>query len=284
MSGHKSTRRYELTTGEEWSVLGFYHELDAEHNRWRLIGSRTGLLTLARMIHKYASGPPTSGERPPLEIGPFQDLKIREWETPGIDDESIYGPLQDLRRLAELIETRLAGTSPHSQVTIGPDYVPTAEYALRFEVMEDTFNAAAAVPAPVEHSDAPEAPESFSLPPVPFKFHEPDGFLTESDGMVRFEDRSIVLQYQTRDAFIGAIKSDVQEVELLCDEIASIRFKRGMFGAKMAVHVHDMKTVGKLPGSKLGRFSLKFKRADRDDAEHLATFLQRQLDGEWEEG
>ncbi len=160
-----------------------------------------------------------SPDAPPQRLGPYGDLQIRLWERPGIDDESVYGAPDDLRRLAQLVESRLADTGPGEEVVIGREYAGDAECSLVFEIMDDDFDPAAAV-ASVSVEDPAPAPAAAS-PRVAFKFHSPDG--RECDGLVRLEGADLVIQYERkdlaakvakiRDAFFGTIRLNFRRAD-----------------------------------------------------------------------
>ncbi len=271
-------------TGEEWRNLGFYHELDPDRRVWRLCGSRSGLVGFARLVARYVETSVTSPDAQPLPLGPYGDLQIRLWERPGIDDESVYGSSDDLLRLAQLVESRLADARPGGEVVIGPEYAGDAECSLVFEIMDDDFDPAIAV-TPVSVEDLAPAPAAVS-PPVAFKFHSPDG--TECEGVVRLEGADLVIQYEKkdwaatvakiRDAFFGAWRSGVKDMIIPLSEVTLARFKRGVFGANLTLQVNDIKLIEGVPPTKLGTIRLNFRRADRDDAANLATAIDELLE------
>jgi hypothetical protein len=271
-------------TGEEWRNLGFYHELDPDRRVWRLCGSRSGLVGFARLVARYVETSVTSPDAQPLPLGPYGDLQIRLWERPGIDDESVYGSSDDLLRLAQLVESRLADKRPGEEVVIGPEYAGDAECSLVFEIMDDDFDPAVAV-TPVSVEDLAPAPAAVS-PPVAFKFHSPEG--TECEGVVRLEGADLVIQYEKkdwaatvakiRDAFVGSWRSGVKDMTIPLSEITLARFKRGVFGANLTLQVKDIKLIEGVPPTKLGTIRLNFRRADRDDAANLAAAIDELLE------
>lgn len=260
-------------TGPAWRRLGFYHEFDPNERVWRLCGSRAGLLGLARLLarHADAAGPE---EHRPLPLGPYGDLQVRFWDRPGIDDDSIYGPPGDLRRLARLIEAGLAGTAPGGDLEIGTEYAHDAECALVFEIMDDDFDPAEAVVL----DDAVPAPVA-SAPQLGFKFHD-----TESEGVVRVEGGDLVIQYERKDfaaivtritdAFVGGARSNIEDLVIPLSEVTGVRFKRGVFWADLAVQVRDLKQIERVPAVRAGALRLRFRRADRDDAADLARAIE----------
>jgi hypothetical protein len=266
-------------TGEEWRLLGFYHELDQDRRIWRLCGSRSGLLGLARLITRYSESNTVSAHAEPLQLGPYGDLQVRFWERPGIDDESIHGSPDDLHRLAQLVEGGLADAQPGAKVVIGPEYAADAECSLLFEVMDDDFDPADAISsAPVD--DAPAAALS---PRVPFKFHNP-GTETVWEGLVHIEGAELVLQYEKKEtaldkvaAFFGASRPGVQDMILALSDVTLTRFKRGVFGANLTVQVNDIGLLEGVPRTKPGTIRLNFQRADRDAAAELAGAIDELL-------
>jgi hypothetical protein len=281
----KTTRR-DVTpvTGEEWRLLGFYHELDPDKRVWHLCGSRSGLLGFARLIARHAESPTASAETEPLQLGPYGDLQVKFWERPGIDDESIYGSPEDLRRLAQLVESSLADTQPGATVTLGPEYAGDVECSLLFEMMDDDFDPADLTgPVPVEEAAPVRA--AVSSPQVAFKFYDPDD--AEWPGLVHLEGSDLVFQYEKKEtmmdkiaAYFGAERPGVNDSILSLSDVTNARFKRGVFGANLMLQVADISLVGAVPRYKAGTIRLNFQRADRDAAADLAKAIDQLLEAE----
>jgi hypothetical protein len=68
------------------------------------------------------------------------------WTEPQLDKHAIAGRLQDLARLADLVEMKLASAPLPAAFAIGPECAPTSQYALEVEVMEEGFDPSAADP------------------------------------------------------------------------------------------------------------------------------------------
>jgi len=76
--------------------------------------------------------------------GPYMYLEIMTWTEPRLDKHAIAGRLQDLARLVDLVEAKLASTPVTAAFAIGPEYAPTSKYVLEVEVMEEGFDPSAA--------------------------------------------------------------------------------------------------------------------------------------------
>lgn len=268
-------------TGEEWRRLGFYHELDPDRRVWRLCGSRSGLHGFARLIARHADSTAVSPEARPLQLGPYGDLQVKLWERPGIDDESIHGRPDDLRRLAQLVESCLADTRPGGEVVIGPEYAGDAECSLLFEVMDDDFDPADAVgPVPVEEP-APSRPAA--SPQVAFKFQDPSD--AEWEGLVYLEGSDLVFQYEKKETmfdkvatYFGGSRPGVRDMIIPLSDVTVARFKRGVFGANLTLQVNDINLLEGVPRTKAGTIRLNFQRADRDIAADLSTAIDELLE------
>lgn len=279
MTDTKHTRETRPDTGEEWRALGFYHELDVAHREWLLVGSPSGLRTLARMLKSQADKTGQDGKPAALAIGPYEDFHIRVWERPGIDDESIHGPAEALRHVSGLIEERLATAKPNDEFRIRDEFARQAEYGLHFVVRSEDFDPASAMPVPVEPMEMAEEDTSGTLltAALAFKFYDPDEFLTETIGLVRVERDELIIEFQSKNAILSgfhAFKPEVKSVAVPLEVISSVKFKRGLFSAQIAVQARDMQTFGDIPTNLLGLLRLRFKRELRDDAERLANTLQ----------
>ena len=111
---------------------------------------------------------------------------------------------------------------------------------------------------------------------VPFKVHDPNATVTETEGvMTLYEDR-LTLQLETRDVIIGKFKQ-TNEINVPLEEISSAEFRRRWYGTSLTLQVRDIELFSKFPGSRLGRVRLKFRRRDRDAAEELAGMIDDSL-------
>jgi hypothetical protein len=113
---------------------------------------------------------------------------------------------------------------------------------------------------------------------IPVQLHTPDAIFTETYGMIGLEEGCLVLEYESKDAFIGAYSSGVEELQIYPDDVTSITYKRGVFRAKLIILARSMKLFDQVPGAKHGTVTLKIKPKHRKDALQLATFLQHRLD------
>lgn len=92
-------------TKQEWRELGFFYERDDEAQSWKFVGSKAGLLSFAKALRSYASATGDSpGEH--QHYGPYWYLTVTTWTEAEIVNRGIRGPLEDLARLARIIEAR----------------------------------------------------------------------------------------------------------------------------------------------------------------------------------
>lgn len=102
--------------------------------------------------------------------------------------------------------------------------------------------------------------------PIPFHLEVNQGF-AHAQGLIHIKKNSLVLEYEVKDAFGGFIKSELKETDVPFDEIESLTYKKGFWGAKILIEGNSMRTFEGVPGSEQGRCELKIKRKDRDQAE-----------------
>ncbi len=111
---------------------------------------------------------------------------------------------------------------------------------------------------------------------VPFKVHDPNATVTETEGVLTLYEDHLTLQLETRDVFIGKFKQ-TSEFNIPLEDISSAEFRRRWYGTSLTVQVRDIELLSKFPGSRLGRVRLKFRRRDRDAAQELATMIEDSL-------
>jgi hypothetical protein len=129
-------------TRAEWRDLGFFYDRDDASKEWRLRGSRAGLLRFAEILRTYVSDPRNATKSEHEHYGPYMYLKVMTWPDAGMDANAIRGPLNDLRRLADLIEAKIGRAKAGAIVRIRDEFVPTSDYALVMELSGEDFDPA----------------------------------------------------------------------------------------------------------------------------------------------
>src|SRR5271168_634506 len=94
-------------TRRKWRELGFFCNRDDETKVWRLVGSRSGLLRFRDLLLEYANDPSNDYKSEHEHYGGYC-LEIMTWPEPGFDNHAIHGSLADLKRLASIVEKRIA--------------------------------------------------------------------------------------------------------------------------------------------------------------------------------
>ena len=133
-------------TRREWQALGFFYDRDDAARTWRIVGSIAGLRAFVELLQAYCREPRNAGLGEHDHYGPYMYLKIMTWHDAGISGNAIHGSLDDLRRLAGLIEQRLREATPGDTLAVGKTYVPECEYDLVLEIRDAGFDPAGADP------------------------------------------------------------------------------------------------------------------------------------------
>src|SRR5438128_3553565 len=116
-------------TRAEWRDLGFFYDVDEGSKQWLLVGSRIGLLRFSELLRAYATNPRREGMSEHDHYGPYMYLKVMTWPHAGIDANTIHGTLEDLGRLASLVDEKVAGLAPGDRARIRDEFA-VSEYAL----------------------------------------------------------------------------------------------------------------------------------------------------------
>lgn len=128
----------------EWRELGFFYDRDDEARTWKLTGSRAGLLRFRDVLLSYVANPGNASKSEHEHYGPYSYLIIMTWPEAGFDSYSIRGPLEELSRLAELIEAKLATARPGLSIQIREEFAGNSPYSLVLELRQDGSDPATA--------------------------------------------------------------------------------------------------------------------------------------------
>ena len=129
-------------TREEWRALGFYYDREDSTKQWMLSGSSVGLIRFAELLDSYVADPRNQHLSEHEHYGPYSYLKVMTWQGAGIDEHSIHGSLDDLKRLSLLIRSTVAQLRPGQFAEVGEHFAADSEYGLTLSLKDDGFDAA----------------------------------------------------------------------------------------------------------------------------------------------
>ncbi len=124
--------------------LGFFYDRDDQIKVWKLTGSREGLLRFRDALRSYVADPRNTTQSEHEHYGPYMYLEIMTWPEAGFDDHAIRGSLENLARLAKIIEAKLDTVPPGSSIVIRDEFAISSRYALVLDLREDEFDPATA--------------------------------------------------------------------------------------------------------------------------------------------
>jgi len=112
---------------------------------------------------------------------------------------------------------------------------------------------------------------------LPFKIDEVFGGLAETQGILSLRESHLKLQYQTKDALFGMMKSAIKESRVSFGEIEEACFKKGFFSSKLTLRFSSMATLPGLKGEKPGEVCLKVEKKYADIARDFESKIRLQV-------
>lgn len=106
----------------------------------------------------------------------------------------------------------------------------------------------------------------FSLPKVY------EGF-AKAEGVARYENKTIFLEFRTKDTFVGLVKSDVKQVALRAGDLESVSLKHRMLRSHLTLRARSLEAVEQFPGRRGAEIELRFKRQYRAEVENISSRL-----------
>ena len=96
-------------------------------------------------------------------------------------------------------------------------------------------------------------------------------------GMAGFDEHGLLLQFTTRDALFGVLKSGMREVRIPIEALRSVQYRAGFLWLMPAIElrVRELSVLQDLPESEQGRLRLRVAFRDRHEAREFAQELDR---------
>ena len=105
---------------------------------------------------------------------------------------------------------------------------------------------------------------------LPFHFPEVYEGFAEAEGLLVITANAIELEYQIKDVFTGAFKSELKKVVLPFEQIDDVEFRTNFLRTDISIQMNSMELVQDVPNAKQGKVTLKIARKHRKEAATLA--------------
>lgn len=128
------------TIAGEWRELGFYYALDKKNKSWLIHGSKKGIKKFIDILNDYANDIRNQKISEHEHYGPYMYLEITTGDVPKITSHALEGPLEDIRKLAKVIHSKLE--SNEKVIKIDKEYSDHNEYTLTLNLENDSFDPA----------------------------------------------------------------------------------------------------------------------------------------------
>jgi hypothetical protein len=113
-------------------------------------------------------------------------------------------------------------------------------------------------------------PAGFSLQ---FSIPDTHAGLAVTHGIVQTSEAGLVIEYETKDAVVGVVKSGIKQVCIPDDQLASVALKAGWFTTRLLIKTKGMAALSGVPGNEAGQVVLRVARKDRKAAAELVSAL-----------
>ncbi|MCH8496600.1 MAG: hypothetical protein LAT57_13345 [Balneolales bacterium] len=98
------------------------------------------------------------------------------------------------------------------------------------------------------------------------------GGLTTVTGLITLKEQSLELEFESADAIIGFVKSDLKTISVPFSSIRRFDYEsKFLRGNKFILQVKSMSAIKDVPGSKSGKVELYIDKPNKEDALALVS-------------
>lgn len=108
---------------------------------------------------------------------------------------------------------------------------------------------------------------------LPFKLTEVYGGFAEAEGLLRYENETLWIELQTKDAFFGVLQSGVKKVTLRAADLDAVQLKHRPFRSYLTLCARTMEALISIPGTTGAELKLVFLRKHREGVANLHSSL-----------
>tara|TARA_R110002124_G_scaffold285065_2_gene463140 strand:+ start:4619 stop:4996 length:378 start_codon:yes stop_codon:yes gene_type:complete len=112
---------------------------------------------------------------------------------------------------------------------------------------------------------------------LPFVIDQLNGGFMLVEGILSVKDHKLFIEFQKKDAVVGAYKSDLSTIEIPFSDIDMMEYKKGFFSSKLIIHGKNARALTELPGDDLTVRALKVKKKNREIAANISSKVNLEL-------
>lgn len=112
---------------------------------------------------------------------------------------------------------------------------------------------------------------------LPFEYDDDASYgLRAVTGVINYDGKTLHIEYQSKDAIVGIVKGDVNDLHIPLEKIREVQTKKKWFSRVLIVKVDSLRTLEGMPGVKLNTLEMKIKKEDFNMAQNLASTINLQ--------
>ncbi len=95
---------------------------------------------------------------------------------------------------------------------------------------------------------------------IPVKFKDSYEGFAESSGLLSMNDEQLMIQFETKDAILGVIKSGLKTIQIPLKNIVELGYKKSIFGNRVTIEVDDLSYIAEVPNRDNNQVTLIIER------------------------
>lgn len=108
---------------------------------------------------------------------------------------------------------------------------------------------------------------------IPFSLKKVYEGLAKTEGLLRYENDTVWLEFQTKDSFFGLIKSEIKKVPMHAKDLESAALKHRMRRSYLTLRSTSLSALEQLPNRDGAEVVFEFKRQYRDELDQMMPAL-----------
>jgi hypothetical protein len=112
---------------------------------------------------------------------------------------------------------------------------------------------------------------------LPFQTTDAYHGLAEVQGILHVDRDELVLEFEVKDSFIGALKSGTRRLAISYLDLSKVTYRRSWFKSRLELKLRSVEIMSKFPGARDGQITLKIKRRYKTEAEDIETYANLRI-------
>lgn len=96
-------------------------------------------------------------------------------------------------------------------------------------------------------------------------------------GLLKYDEKALHIEYQAKDAIMGLVKGDVNDLHIPIEKVKAVELKKKFFSRRLIIKFDSLRTIDSMPGVNGNVLEVKVQKEEFNAAQNLTSAINLKI-------